>query len=156
MPFYEYECENCKFYTEVMQKISDEPLKKCPSCGKNQLKKLISAPNFRLKGAGWYETDFKSDKENKRNLAGAEKEETSSSASDSASSESKPAASASETKSTESKPAAAESKPSITTKPSVTTKKPAARAASKPAAKKAPARSSRPPAKKKAAKKARR
>src|SRR5579862_9818533 len=65
MPFYEYECQACKFYTEVMQKISDAPLVKCPSCGKRALKKLVSAPVFRLKGAGWYETDFKSDKENK-------------------------------------------------------------------------------------------
>jgi putative FmdB family regulatory protein len=72
MPFYEYECASCKFYTEVMQKISDMPLKKCPSCGKSTLKKLISAPVFRLKGGGWYETDFKSDKESKRNLAGAD------------------------------------------------------------------------------------
>jgi putative FmdB family regulatory protein len=75
MPFYEYECQACKFYTEVMQKISDPPLAKCPSCGKKQLKKLVSAPVFRLKGGGWYETDFKSDKENKRNLLGADKEE---------------------------------------------------------------------------------
>src|SRR5580704_9395954 len=75
MPFYEYECQNCKFYTELMQKISDPPLAKCPSCGKKALKKLVSAPVFRLKGGGWYETDFKSDKENKRNLAGADKEE---------------------------------------------------------------------------------
>jgi putative FmdB family regulatory protein len=72
MPFYEYESANCKFYAEVMQKISDAPLKKCPSCGKNTMKKLISAPVFRLKGGGWYETDFKGDKENKRNLAGAD------------------------------------------------------------------------------------
>ena len=75
MPFYEYECQACKFYTEVMQKISDAPLVKCPSCGKRRLKKLVSAPVFRLKGGGWYETDFKSDKEAKRNLVGADKEE---------------------------------------------------------------------------------
>jgi putative FmdB family regulatory protein len=75
MPFYEYECQACKFYTEVMQKISDPLLTKCPSCGKRRLKKLVSAPVFRLKGGGWYETDFKSDKENKRNLLGADKEE---------------------------------------------------------------------------------
>ena len=75
MPFYEYECQACKFYTEVMQKISDAPLIKCPSCGKRRLKKLVSAPVFRLKGSGWYETDFKSDKEEKRNLVGADKEE---------------------------------------------------------------------------------
>lgn len=72
MPFYEYECSNCKFYVEVLQKISDAPLKKCPSCGKSALKKLVSAPVFRLKGAGWYETDFKSEQEGKRNLAGAD------------------------------------------------------------------------------------
>ena len=75
MPFYEYECQACRFYTEVMQKITDAPLTKCPSCGKRRLKKLVSAPAFRLKGAGWYETDFKSEKENRRNLLGSEKEE---------------------------------------------------------------------------------
>jgi putative FmdB family regulatory protein len=75
MPFYEYECQACKYYTEVMQKISDKPLVKCPSCGKRALKKLVSAPVFRLKGAGWYETDFKTDKENKRNLSGPDKDE---------------------------------------------------------------------------------
>jgi putative FmdB family regulatory protein len=75
MPFYEYECPRCGYRDEVLQKISDPPLKKCPNCGKNGLKKLISAPVFRLKGSGWYETDFKSDKEKKRNLAGADKEE---------------------------------------------------------------------------------
>jgi len=75
MPFYEYECPHCGYRDGVLQAISEKPLKKCPSCGKSGLKKLISAPVFRLKGSGWYETDFKSDKENKRNLAGAEKEE---------------------------------------------------------------------------------
>ena len=75
MPFYEYECSSCRYYSEVLQKISDKPLKKCPSCGKNTFKKLISAPVFRLKGSGWYETDFKSDKDNKRNLAGGDKDE---------------------------------------------------------------------------------
>ena len=75
MPFYEYECRACKYYTEVMQKITDAPLTKCPSCGKRTLKKLVSAPVFRLKGGGWYETDFKSDQESKRNLLGPDKEE---------------------------------------------------------------------------------
>jgi putative FmdB family regulatory protein len=72
MPFYEYECPSCHRQTEVMQKISDKPLKKCPACGKPGLVKLVSAPVFRLKGSGWYETDFKSDKEGKRNLAGGD------------------------------------------------------------------------------------
>ncbi len=74
MPFYEYECQSCKHCVEVMQKITDAPLKKCPSCGRLTLRKLISAPAFRLKGGGWYETDFKSAQESKRNLAGAERE----------------------------------------------------------------------------------
>ena len=80
MPFYEYECPHCGYDEEVLQKISDKPLTKCPNCGKKGLRKLMSAPVFRLKGSGWYETDFKSDKENKRNLAGAEKEEAKSEA----------------------------------------------------------------------------
>jgi putative FmdB family regulatory protein len=69
MPIYEYECSNCKFYVEALQKISDAPLKQCPSCKKQTLKKLVSAPVFRLKGEGWYETDFKSEEDKKRNLA---------------------------------------------------------------------------------------
>src|SRR4249919_1951149 len=75
MPFYEYECPHCGYDEEVLQKINDKPLTKCPTCGKKGLKKLMSAPVFRLKGSGWYETDFKGDKENKRNLAGADKDE---------------------------------------------------------------------------------
>src|ERR1700760_3430174 len=69
MPFYEYQCKNCGHELEAMQKVSDAPLKKCPHCGKSQLQRLISAPVFRLKGGGWYETDFKDDKDKKRNLA---------------------------------------------------------------------------------------
>jgi putative FmdB family regulatory protein len=105
MPFYEYECQNCKFYTELMQKITDPPLEKCPSCGKKTMQKLISAPVFRLKGSGWYETDFKGDNENKRNLAGAEKEESKTEA---VADSTKPA----DAKAADAKPAAAaESKP---------------------------------------------
>jgi len=69
MPFYEYQCNHCGHTLEAMQKISDSPLKKCPHCGKPQLQRLMSAPVFRLKGGGWYETDFKSEQDNKRNLA---------------------------------------------------------------------------------------
>jgi putative FmdB family regulatory protein len=75
MPIYEYECSNCKFYVEALQKISEAPLKQCPSCKKQTLKRLVSAPVFRLKGGGWYETDFKSDQEGKRNLAAGEKDD---------------------------------------------------------------------------------
>ena len=69
MPFYEYQCGACGEVHEAMQKVSDPPLRKCPACGKSRLRKLMSAPIFRLKGSGWYETDFKSDPEKKRNLA---------------------------------------------------------------------------------------
>jgi putative FmdB family regulatory protein len=69
MPFYEYLCKNCGHTLEAMQKVNDSPLKKCPHCGKSQLTRLMSAPVFRLKGGGWYETDFKGDQDNKKNLA---------------------------------------------------------------------------------------
>jgi putative FmdB family regulatory protein len=69
MPFYEYQCKSCGHELEAMQKVSDPLLKKCPHCGKSQLTRLMSAPVFRLKGGGWYETDFKGDKDNQRNLA---------------------------------------------------------------------------------------
>jgi putative FmdB family regulatory protein len=76
MPFYEYQCDACGHHLEALQKISEAPLRKCPDCGKSKLRRLISPPVFRLKGSGWYETDFKSDKEGKRNLAGqVEKDE---------------------------------------------------------------------------------
>ena len=141
MPFYEYECQSCKFYAEVMQKISDPPLVKCPSCGKRTMQKLISAPVFRLKGSGWYETDFKSDKEGKRNLA-VEREESKPAAEESKSETKAPAA--------ESAPAA---KPAEPKTPSVTTRGGAASAAPKhhaaaprkrPAAAKASGRASAP------------
>jgi putative FmdB family regulatory protein len=69
MPFYEYQCKSCGQTLEAMQKINDSPLRKCPHCGKSQLTRLMSAPVFRLKGGGWYETDFKGDADNKKNLA---------------------------------------------------------------------------------------
>ena len=68
MPIYEYACKNCQHKLDALQKIADEPLVECPECGEPQLKRLLSAPRFRLKGQGWYETDFK--KDNQRNLAG--------------------------------------------------------------------------------------
>jgi len=68
MPIYEYECTKCGHYLEALQKIADKPLRECPECGKHALKRLVSAPMFRLSGSGWYETDFKSDQEKKRNL----------------------------------------------------------------------------------------
>jgi putative FmdB family regulatory protein len=69
MPFYEYQCQRCGHHLEAMQRVSDKQLRKCPKCGKTALTRLMSAPVFRLKGGGWYETDFKSDGEGQRNLA---------------------------------------------------------------------------------------
>ena len=60
MPIYEYECRACGYRLEKLQKVSDAPLKVCPECDKPELGKLVSASAFRLKGGGWYETDFKS------------------------------------------------------------------------------------------------
>ena len=59
MPIYEYECQECGYRHEALQKISDDPLTDCPSCGASALRKLVSAAGFRLSGSGWYETDFK-------------------------------------------------------------------------------------------------
>jgi len=122
MPIYEYQCEKCHHHLEALQKFSDKPLRECPECGKHTLKRLVSAPMFRLAGSGWYETDFKSDKETRRNLAGKD--------------EAPPAEASAE------KPATADKKPakadSATTKKSVVVSKPSARPAAraKPAAKK--------------------
>ena len=63
MPFYEYQCQACGEHVEVLQKISEPPLVVCPACEKPELKKQISAAGFRLKGGGWYETDFKNAKQ---------------------------------------------------------------------------------------------
>ena len=70
MPFYEYQCSACGQQHEELQKINARPLRKCPACGRATLRRLVSAPVFRLKGGGWYETDFKADKEGQRNIAG--------------------------------------------------------------------------------------
>jgi putative FmdB family regulatory protein len=70
MPIYEYECQSCGHVLDALQKISDDPLRHCPDCGEPALKKLLSAPRFRLKGGGWYETDFKD--KNRRNIASSD------------------------------------------------------------------------------------
>jgi len=62
MPIYEYSCDDCSHRFEALQKMNDEALTKCPKCGLNNLFKLISAAGFRLKGTGWYASDFKTPK----------------------------------------------------------------------------------------------
>ena len=96
MPIYEYACKSCGHRLDALQKMSDAPLKQCPDCGEETLKRLVSAPRFRLKGDGWYETDFK--KDNQRNLAKGDGE-----------GESKPAKDKKDSKK-DAKPAAAKSK----------------------------------------------
>ncbi len=84
MPIYEYRCDNCGHELEAFQKLSEEPLRKCPECQTESLVKKISAAGFRLKGGGWYETDFKSGK--KKNVSSSESSSDSSGGSDSKSS----------------------------------------------------------------------
>ena len=71
MPIYEYKCGQCDHHLEALQKISEEPLVYCPECGEAGLRKKVSAAAFRLKGTGWYETDFKND--NNKNKGETEK-----------------------------------------------------------------------------------
>ena len=66
MPIYEYRCTACGHDLEKLQRLGDAPLTECPACGKAKLRRLVSAAGFRLKGSGWYETDFK--KDGKKNL----------------------------------------------------------------------------------------
>ncbi len=68
MPIYGYACKSCDHQFDALQKMADDVLVDCPACDEPQLKRQLSAPRFRLKGKGWYETDFK--KDNQRNLAG--------------------------------------------------------------------------------------
>jgi putative FmdB family regulatory protein len=100
MPFYDYRCAACGNELEALRKISDPPLLECPACGKPALQKQLSAPAFRLKGGGWYETDFKSG--NKKNLHDAQQQD-------------KPAEGGKTEAKGEAKPAAAESKAATAT-----------------------------------------
>ena len=96
MPIYAFECAACGHTFDELMRLSDPDPANCPSCGAPQVRRQLTAPQFRLAGGGWYETDFKKDGDKKRNLAG----EGNNASSASASSDSKPAAS------TDSKPAA--------------------------------------------------
>jgi putative FmdB family regulatory protein len=71
MPIYEYQCAACGHTFDTLQKLSEAPLTRCPACGAEALKKLISPAGFRLKGGGWYETDFKTG--SKKNVAAGDK-----------------------------------------------------------------------------------
>lgn len=83
MPIYEYKCGDCGHRLETIQKMSDDPLKDCPSCGHPQLKRLVSAAGFQLKGSGWYATDFKNSGKKKDANQEASKDKTDKSSSES-------------------------------------------------------------------------
>ena len=98
MPIYAFECDACGHNFERLQKLSDADPTVCPGCGAEQVRRQLTAPQFRLAGGGWYETDFKKDGDKRRNLAG-----------EGSSGGSAPAAGSSESKSAEAKPGEAKS-----------------------------------------------
>ena len=98
MPIYEYRCGSCGFEKEYLQKLSDAPITDCPTCGKPEMIKLVSAAGFQLKGTGWYVTDYaRADGKKKGAKDGEGKSETKSDAGASTS-ETKSDASKSESK----------------------------------------------------------
>jgi putative FmdB family regulatory protein len=117
MPIYAYRCEDCGHELDALQKISDPPLTECPACGAQALTKQITAAAFRLKGSGWYETDFKKESDKRKNLHQEGEAKKDKPATDQAAE--KPAA-------------AAESKPK--SKPDTSAAKPVAKETSKPKA----------------------
>jgi putative FmdB family regulatory protein len=96
MPIYGYVCKSCEHRFDVLQKMSDDPLVHCPDCGEPSLQKELSAPKFRLKGSGWYETDFKTG--DKRNLHGGDTDKKGSDSKPTAKESPKPAGSSSASK----------------------------------------------------------
>lgn len=88
MPIYEYTCTACEHAFDELQKVSEAALVHCPRCGEPSLRKLLSAPKFRLKGGGWYETDFKTG--NKRNLHGEPEKDSKSKESEPTKTDAKP------------------------------------------------------------------
>lgn len=89
MPIYAFECAACGHSFDRLQRLSDPDPTDCPACHEAQVRRQLTAPQFRLAGGGWYETDFKKDGDKKRNLAGDGG--TASSGGDSKPAESRPA-----------------------------------------------------------------
>ena len=103
MPIYEYRCGSCGHELEKLQRMSDPELTDCPDCGEAALSRLVSAAGFRLKGSGWYETDFK--KDGKKNLHQSAAGESKTDKADKTDSAAGKPVKAAEPKKTESKPA---------------------------------------------------
>ena len=114
MPIYEYQCGSCEHQFETIQRISEAPLEECPECGDTSLRKLISPVAFRLKGGGWYETDFK--KGDARNIVASDssKEDSKPTSETTANGASKNSDSGDKSKSSPSESAGATSKPAST------------------------------------------
>lgn len=132
MPIYEYVCGACSHRLDALQKLSDAPLIDCPECGAPQLKRQMSAPSFRLKGGGWYETDFKNDK--RRNISESDSTAADSKSADGKSTDKAPdkAADKPADKPADKSDAKSDAKPAKTDKPAATeAKKPAAAPAAK-------------------------
>jgi putative FmdB family regulatory protein len=136
MPIYEYECQKCGHTLEALQKFSDKPLRECPECGRHQLKRLVSAPLFRLAGSGWYETDFKSEKERKRNILEKGDKEAAP-ASDSGAAKAEPAKAPKEEAAATGKSRTVVTKPAKAGSGTAPKRKATAKPAAKPAAKRA-------------------
>jgi putative FmdB family regulatory protein len=113
MPIYEYQCQKCRHQFEAIRKVSDPPLTTCPQCGRESLKKLVSKAAFRLKGGGWYETDFKGGK--KKNVLEGEAKSSESSSGE-ATAKSAGEASTSTDQSTSKKPKSSDQSTSKTSK----------------------------------------
>lgn len=101
MPIYAFECAACGHRFDRLQKLSDADPAQCPACGEPQVRRQLTAPQFRLAGGGWYETDFKKDGDKKRNLAGDGGWASGGGAADSKKADSKPADSKPSEKKTE-------------------------------------------------------
>jgi putative FmdB family regulatory protein len=112
MPIYAFECSACGHDFDRLQKLSDADPTECPQCGAPQVRRRLTAPQFRLAGGGWYETDFKKDGDRKRNLAGD------GAAPSSGGGDAKPAASGGESKPASAPPPA--SAPATPSKPAAT------------------------------------
>jgi putative FmdB family regulatory protein len=115
MPTYSYRCDACKREFETEQRISDPPIKKCPKCGKQKARRMISSSNFILKGGGWYSDGYGSSKGNGSNKS---KDKESTAPSKDSSTSSKDTASTTKEPAASSKDSAAPSKDSATSKPS--------------------------------------
>lgn len=76
MPIYPYVCTACGHEFDALQKISEDPLTECPACGESTLRKRLAAPAFKLKGTGWYETDFKNSGKGKQSEKGNGKDKS--------------------------------------------------------------------------------